>query len=182
MLRLSESELIGRGMCRSCYRHPKREDLCVKVYRKKFRAKTHRKEVLEIGRLRKRTHQLVIPAYHGSVETNLGRGDVYDRILDQDGRSITFRDYLQEVCLEEAFITRDLLFNDLYQSAAVFADLNCGNILVLRGGNKMRFAIVDGLGEGTLIKVESLIPYLARRKLMKIWPEVEEEVRRLVEG
>jgi hypothetical protein len=181
MIQLNDKLLVGAGMMRSCYRHPEEAGKCVKIFHKKFRQRTHEKEVRELARLRKRKskHSLIVPRYYGEAETNLGTGYVFD-LVTADGKDCpTFRTWLQSHP-EKAEAAREQLSRDLLQSAVVFADLNCGNVLVVEEEGTIRFAVVDGLGEGTLIKVCSRVPFFARRKLKRKWSVIENEVKEIL--
>ena len=125
--------------------------------------KAHSREVLELKKLSKRTIDLVIPKYHGEVETNLGLGHVFDLILATDGSHLPNLQFFLESYPESALETLEKLRRDLKQSKGVYHDLRTDNILVLNNGGK--FAIIDGFGDWAFIKFCSYSSYLAKKKV-----------------
>ena len=181
MVTLGKEMLLGKGMMRSCYRSPEDEKKCIKVYRKELKEHAHQKEIREIKRLRKRKHSLIIPDYYGEVETNLGTGFVFDLVENGNRDCLTLKKWLA-VNPEKAPLVRETLYRDLVQSAAVFAELTTGNIMVVEEGDSLKYAVVDGLGEGTLIKICSTIPYFARRKCERKWVRLEREINEIAQA
>ena len=182
MLSIKDDDLIGKGMMRACYQHPDSEDQCIKIFHKKKREENYLKEVKEMRRLSGRGgHSLVVPKYYGTVATNKGTGYVFELIRGKNGDAITLRDYLanngdEVACIEEK------LQGTLLESGAVFQDLNCGNILVLEEQEGVKFAVVDGLGEGAWFKICSFVPYFARRRLKRKWSPMAAEMKQLAAG
>ena len=179
---LKDDDLIGKGMMRSCYQHPDSLGKCIKIFHKKIRLKTHAKEVKEMRRLlRRRGHSLIVPQYFGTVETNKGTGFVFELIKGANGSAPTLRDYLEKNGEDLPAIKRKV-YEALFQSTAIFTDLNCGNVLVLEEPDEVKFAVIDGLGERAWFKICSLSPYFARKKLKRKWSGMAEEMDQIGGG
>ncbi len=81
MIYLSDDIKLGRGTTRTCYLHPENEDLCIKVMHSHSKLKINFLEYKFYKKLaRKRVSLQHLPKCYGFVETNLGKGLVYERI------------------------------------------------------------------------------------------------------
>ena len=181
MLTLKENDLIGLGGVRSCYKHPDNPRRCIKIFHNysSYSNKLHKMEVNELNRLSKKSFKLVVPKYYGSIMTNFGEGHIFDLIQTSKGKiCLNLKDYLtrhpQEV---ERSITQ--IYRLLMESSGIFVDLRMENILVIEGEESVRYAIIDGFGEGTFVKKCSLIPFLGRRKTTRKWKKVLPSIRAL---
>jgi hypothetical protein len=177
MVVIEEKDLIGEGRTRACYQHPDFPDKCIKVFHMQCREKrTHRKELKETRRLlRKKLSLLVVPDFHGTVETNLGTGFIFDYIKGESGEAPTLRNWIK-AHPEGVNRLKTRLYDILLDSTAVFSNPHSDNLLVLDDGEELKFAIIDGLGEKPFIKVRSFIPYLARKRFKSQWPGLEKEI------
>ncbi len=173
VITLHESLLIGVGGRRKCYRHPENPRLCVKVYHSASNdaSKTLKKEIVELKELKRllsKTTSIIIPKFYGTVETNFGCGYLFEYILNDDGTDChTLCQWLDKYPLQ-AETLRNKLYQQIYDDCIVLSDLHMENILIKEmENNEIQFALVDGLGEPTLIKVRTLFPYFLRRNLPK---------------
>ena len=94
---LSDEHIIAKGNARVCYLHPLNQNLCIKL---PVRAKSIRgikKETNYYKFLKKKNIDwTMIARYHGPIKTNLGVGEVFDLIRDDDGSiSKSMRYYLR---------------------------------------------------------------------------------------
>ena len=182
MVCIKDTDFIGKGLNRSCYRHPDFKDKCIKIFHENSNTKSLQREIRETKRLLLRDHgSLVIPQYFGEVETDRGPGFVFELIQGKEGAAPTLKEYLLSHS-EEVERIKGELYSALYQSAGVFSDLSVGNILIKEEPDGVRFAVIDGLGEGTLIKVCSMIPYFARKKLQRRWRGFARRIDTIVAG
>lgn len=185
MINLSQAVFIGKGKNKQCYVHPEDPSLCIKVSNEGANPKELKKELREFIRLRKkaphRHSELTIPKYHGSLETSLGTGYVFDRIVKADGSYYpTLKQHLQEKSPNRKVVTEIIqkLYNDIYQSAAIISELNADNVLVL-SANPYQFSLVDGFGEGASLKISEWHPHFARRKFTRKFPFLKAEIERI---
>lgn len=81
MVYLSDDSKLGRGTTRTCYQHPENENLCIKVMHSHSKLKINFLEFKFYQKLAKKKVPLEhLPQCYGFVETNLGKGLVYERI------------------------------------------------------------------------------------------------------
>ena len=84
----SDPLIVGVGHHRTCYIHPQDASKCIKVIHNPVKHAFNEVK-REVGYYRYLAKHLKdwrgIPRFYGAVETNLGRGFVYDRIIDFDG-------------------------------------------------------------------------------------------------
>ena len=172
---LSPQLFVAEGTDRKCYRHPDKNDLCVKVLHPGVRPGRFLREVKYYARLQRRgalfTH---LSAYHGIVDTDLGKGAVFDMVLDDDGRvSRSLHYHLKQNDRQFnhwAAAEIEALKKDLFDQWIACHDLNPTNILVKRlGFDEYRMVVIDGVGHNHYIPLASYSPVHARRKLLRVW-------------
>lgn len=171
-LRLSEADVMSRGTSRICYRHPRDPGQCVKVNRPGNPSVPNDIEFDYYRHLMRRNVPLRhIAACHGWVETDQGRGLVFDRIAwdgAPDGPSVDLATAILERRLPEEDLARGLeefvRFLETYR--ILWTDENPTNIGV-KTRPELRFVIVDGLGGRRMLDLKYLVfrsvPWLARR-------------------
>jgi hypothetical protein len=172
---LSAQLFVAEGTDRKCFRHPDKSNLCIKVLHPERRAGRFWREIRYYSSLRRRGADLQhLSRFHGLVDTNLGKGAVFDLVLDDDARvSKSLDHYLDQ---------NDRGFNDwvvgeienlkqnLYQEWIVFHDLNPTNILVKRlGFDDFSLVVIDGIGHNHSIPLASYSRLLARKKITRVW-------------
>lgn len=174
MLTLREDHLIGTGTRRKCYRHPEDPGKCVKVSTVvKGRDQQTKREIAyyrKYGRRGCPLHHLA--GFHGPVETNLGRGWVFDLITDPDGgisrplgRMIKDGTPVAELQAE-----LDELRAYMFEHGIICGDFNHDNILVQRQPDgSRRLMIIDGLGNSDYIKLADFWRPHCDRKLVRKW-------------
>ena len=174
-----DSHFLGKGVTRYCYYHPEDRNKCIKVYKDCPKARPHTltREIGELQRLSKKNLLgLKVPKYYGSVETNKGEGFVFELIRDMDGSvSQTFKHYVEQDPSQRERLKKGL-YEVLLGNAPVLSDLNPGNVLIQSTPNGNRFVIIDGLGEGTFIKVATMIPFFARRKVRRKFHQIDDHL------
>lgn len=172
---LSPQDFVAEGTDRKCFRYPGRDDLCIKVLHPERRAGRFWREIRYFARLtRRRVDFSHVAAYHGLVDTSLGRGAVFELVRDDDGqvsKSLDF--YLRRDDPEfEAFAAREIenLKQDLYRQWIVFHDLNPTNILVRRlSYDEYRLIVIDGVGHNHFLPLASYSRRFARKKIVRAW-------------
>lgn len=81
--------VVGVGRHRACYIHPEDASKCIKVVHNpgEHAFQEIKRELAYYKHLESYLKDWSgLPRFYGEVETNLGRGFVYDRIVDFDGR------------------------------------------------------------------------------------------------
>ena len=183
MLNLDKSSLVGKGLRRKCYRHPKDSNLCIKivVFGNGDESKREKKYYRH---LKKRGISWdMIPKFHGDIETNLGTGSVFDLILDSDGAvSKTLQYYLSSNDKLKAHykgLSNALysLKNYLLTQRIITMTLKPKNISCkkMRSGN-FRLFVVDNIGNSDFIPVCNYSRFFARKKILRKWNHFERSI------
>ena len=182
MVKLEETQFIGKGRTKACYSHPSNEMLCIKIiHNSNANPKELKKELRELARIERKKHSslpfgLIIPRYYGTIDTTLGIGYIFDKIIKKNGSEYpTLRAYLtkKNTTLNEGKILLKFIHDKLYESAIIISELNPDNILIIQEGEEPSFALIDGFGEGAIIRLAEFLPYFARQKMMRKFPPFE---------
>jgi len=172
---LSAKQFVAEGTDRKCYRHPSEASLCIKVLHPERRSGRFWREIKYYSSLRHRDADFLhLTNFHGLIDTNLGKGAIFDLVLDDDARvSKSLNYYLaQNDRGFNAWIVDEIesLKQNLYQQWIVFHDLNPANILVKRlGFDEFRMVVIDGIGHNHFIPLASYSRMLARKKISRVW-------------
>jgi hypothetical protein len=172
---LSATEYIGAGTDRACYRHPSRPECCIKILLPERHPRRFRREIRYYRRLAfRRIDWQRMTRYHGTVRTNLGKGAIFDLVLDYDGgvsKSLEFYLHREDPGFGDWAIRElNALTRKFYDDWIVFHDLNPGNLLVQRlGAGNRRLVVIDGIGHNHFLSVANYSPTFARRKLVRVW-------------
>jgi hypothetical protein len=176
MIELKTDDLIGRGRTRCCYRHPDDPDKCIKIDHRKHGGPTAKEAAYyrKLARMRPDFSYQHIPRFHGFVDTNLGKGGVFDLIRDEtDGQiSRPLNDYIHagEVSADDPLWreAHSHYLKTLYDEAIIIRDFNPGNVCARRmrdGGYQL--VTIDGIGHRDFIPLCDYFPWFARRKLRR---------------
>lgn len=176
---LDDSLLIAKGGERDCYLHPHDNTKVIKTLHKKD--EHNNQNELEYSYMkyitkRKNINLSQVTDCYGYVNTNLGKGLVFDRVLDFDGTpSKSFR-YLVAYNLisrEEQENLLEDLNNYLEKNKILFHDNSMTNIFYKKlSENKSTLVIVDGLGAkrlGFKFWLYMNIPLYRNYKIKKQW-------------
>lgn len=192
MLILSDKSPLGTGRHRKCFFHPDNEDLCVKIIYNYGDGgeKEVRRELSYLNHLKKTLSDWsCIPRYHGTVETDLGVGYIYDLVRDFDGK---FSENLETKILqcqcdaEWEKLKRVLpkLKTYLFSNHICTMNIKSYNILCKKGKDGNYTPIIcDNLGESTFLPIARWSYYICNKKLERQWDRFlkTSDVSRLVE-
>lgn len=177
MLILNKDLFIGEGGNRSVYDHPEEGNLCIKILHTNCGSEPLHCQKREIN-VYKKIERRRIPSNHfakylGTVDTNLGRGYVYEKVMDYDGKvSTDLYSYLSSLSERNEEILEALreLGKFVVRERIFFGDPREGNILYQKTSEKSyELVIVDGLGDHVFISVSQWIPSVERSRIMKKW-------------
>lgn len=180
----SHESVIGIGHHRVCFIHPDDTRLCIKVvYNHSGNAdKELYRELKYYERLNRTLKDWRgVPRYHGTVETNLGTGYVYDRIVDFDMQPSQRLDqrYSVEDMAEQAEEMSVLLENlkaYLADNQLVTMSLKPYNILCRRVSETELFPVIcDNIGSATVIPLEMFSRRFYMLKLKRLWARFEKQ-------
>lgn len=153
-IELNDTYLIAKGGERACYIHPQDSTKVIKILDIKMKDKHNNQNKLEFIYMNylknKKVDLSLVTDCYGYVETNLGQGLVFDRVLDYNGEPTkSFRYYVAYKLLsyeeQNRLITQ--LKDYLYKNMILFVDNSLTNIFCqeYKKGN-YKLIIVDGLG------------------------------------
>ena len=195
MIKLDENLLIAKGGERDCYIHPEDKTKVIKVLHKNgIHNNQNKLEYSYMKYLKKKGSNLSsITDCYGYVKTNIGKGLVFDRVLDFDGvPSKSFRYYLANklIPLKEQEILINELKEYLEENLILFVDTSLTNIFCPKiDENSYKLVIVDGLGakrtgvKFVLYKMsKSYTKYKIKRQWEKFMKMYEKDVKRAALG
>ena len=180
------SEPLGKGRERTCYQHPHDASRLIKIPSTDINTQT-RREIDFYRRLQRRggVQYTQIPAFYGSVETNLGQGIVVDLISDIDGSvSKTMRWYLERDMSIQAFepYLDELRAFLLRNEVIINHDLVLGNILLQKyAQDRQRLVIIDGIGDVVRIQWLNRFSSHVRAKIERRWARFIKHIYRCPE-
>lgn len=175
MIQLSETTFIAKGKLRSTHEYPGNDSLCIKIcndspvaiHRQKREVKFYKKM-----EKRKISFEYIAP-YVGEVQTNLGTGYIYQRVINPDGsipcdlnellRSSDEgnQEILQQIQQLGLFLKKHSIF---------FHDALLCNILCRKEANgKYSLILIDALGDTVAIPIFNYIKKNADKRITKKW-------------
>lgn len=161
-LKLSDDLLIAKGGERGCYIDPRDNSKVIKVlYSQDQKHNNQNKlESIYMDFLKSKNVDIsYLTNCYGFVQTNIGEGLVFDRVMDYDGTpSKSFRYYLANKIISEGLQQELLneLKENIEENLILFIDTSLTNIFCKKlSQEKYQLIIVDGLG--------------AKRLGMKFW-------------
>ena len=179
---LYDSLFIGEGGSRNCYVHPFDVNLCIKTTKKQSHQRSVDREVGYYKRMKKRGNSFsMIAKYYYSVETNQGKGEVYELVRDYNGEiSKDLKYYLN---LKDESITQQVtkLVEDLRvylkDENIRFSDL-CSHNILLKKINEKEYAlvIIDGIGDNNQVPLLEYFPFLGIKRSIKKWEKFRLEL------
>ena len=167
----SDPLVVGVGRHRVCYIHPKDPRKCIKVI---YNSGSHafqeiKREVSYYRHLEKYLKDWSgLPRFYEEVNTNLGIGYVYDRIIDFDGRpSETMDQRYRDIHTEASFIEEKQLVDNLEKylldNHVVTMTLKPYNILCHRISRNELFPVIcDNIGVAAFVPLAYVCPWYAR--------------------
>jgi len=172
---LPASLLVAEGAYFKCFQHPTAAHYCIKVLLPQHHPVCCQRRVNYFKALHRRGIYLEhIAAFHGLINTSLGKGAIFEMVLDDDQRvskSLAYYLALNDKRIN-AWVTRELesLKQSLYDHWIACYDLNPTNILVKRlGFDEFRLVVIGGIGHNQFVPLASYSRVCARKKLINAW-------------
>lgn len=189
---LNENLLIAKGGERDCYIHPNDSSKVIKTLHSE--GNHNNQNELESNYMnylkKKKTNLSLVTDCYGFIETNMGKGLVFDRVLDYDKTpSKSFRYYLANklipISIQKELIEELRIY--LEKNRVLFVDTSLTNIFCPKiSENKFKLIIVDGLGaKRTGIKFlfyklsKSYTQYKIKRQWAKFMTMYEKDIKRV---
>lgn len=180
MLELDESAPVAIGEHRKIFEHPEDRNLCIKVIWDGGAKETQREEKYYRLLEKKNISWELLPRYYGFIETNLGRGAIFDLVRDYDGglsRSLGYyiaSDTLEEahqLSLSRAFVA---LKEYLCRYGVITMKLKSQNIVFRKLDDvEGELVLVDSVGNSDLLPICDYSAFFARRKVLRKWRRFE---------
>jgi len=151
-IHLNNDLLLAKGGERTCYLHPHDSTKIIKITPENKRHRDQNKLDYHYYHYLIKTQKNLkfVPECFGFVETNLGEGLIFMRILNYDGspsHSLKYIIYHKKIKIKKQRKLLIQLLNYLREQKIVFGDVYCDNIFCQEvKENKYQFIIIDGLG------------------------------------
>ena len=183
-IEIDESLTVAQGANRTCYRHPEDFNKCIKI--PKINGLTA--QLLECEYLQKQVSKNIswkhMSRYYGEIETNLGKGYVYELIRDYNKAiSLPFSYYFEKISrmdipLKNLLRSLGELKEYLLENEIIVKSVKPYNILFKRINQKDGIAvIVDNIGHhNNRIHISDHISFLARKDIKNKWEKFEQEL------
>lgn len=180
MINIQPSDLIGKGVHRECYIHPKNADQCIKIVYRGGEAETVREQKSYRYLAKRGISWEMLAKFHGSIDTNLGTGAVFDLVRDYDGSiSKTLDTYFKltdETTISYSNIVQCLceLKHYLLEYNIITMAFKPKNILYKRLSHTTgRCVIVDNIGNSDFIPICTYNKFLGNKKILRKWDRFE---------
>ena len=174
-VQLNKSNLIAAGTNRACYSHPDDDKKCIKITISGNDKETKR-EISYYRYLQKKGILWdMLAQFYGTLETNLGEGEVVELIRDYDLNVSKSLDYYFRNIQSQEEIQKfiDLLIQlkkYLYEEKIYVKDLNAVNVVYQKYNNREgRVVVIDGLAHSNYIPFSREIESLTIKKIDKSW-------------
>lgn len=181
MLTLESSALIGSGLRRECYFHPEDENKCIKVVVSGDHKETRREQSYYRMLEKRNISWRMLARFYGNVDTNLGKGAVFDLIRDYNGEiSKTLGYYLSAI---SETVRNDLILDHalprlkqyLLKWKIVTMSLKPQNIVYRKTHKSKGFlVIIDNIGNSDFIPICNYADWMAIRKIHRKWQRFED--------
>ena len=189
MIELEPDHRFAGGYHRDCYVHPADESLCIKVSLRGNFTESTREAKYYKHLQRRHVPWDLLPRFHGFVETNLGRGAVFDLVRDHDGKvSATLEHYLRSpesmaANIDGLSAAFGALKAHLIEHRIITRTLKAKNIVYqITGPVAGRLVIIDNIGNTEFFPVGNYVGVFARRKITRKWARFEMDVLREFKG
>ena len=184
MINLTDDLIVGDGNQKSVYAHPTEKNLCIKILRTPddpdFKKESRYRKALG-DRADKMT---LLTKYFGEVETSKGKGYLFERVIDFDGKnSQTMFNVLDDTVADRKLLpaTEKLLLDfkkTYFDEKFLLAGVDPDNYLVQRTSKTARrVRIIDNIGIASFIPLPYYFDYFAIKRAKKYWRRFVEQMR-----
>jgi len=182
MIEIKEENYFGKGEFQKCYIHPNNDNLCIKI---KTNNNPNNKRVeieleyflrIQKKKLKNNSDYSFIVYYHGTQNTNLGEGYIYDLIRDETTNKIskTLFDYLK---MENSPISDNIFMAELkklkkklIENKIVVRDLTGKNICCrILKDNTIQLIVIDGVGHREFFPFVNWFSLFSRIKTNRVY-------------
>ena len=169
MIILTDDLYLGVGNHKTVYAHPTDKNLCVKILHTlddpDFAKESRYRKALG-DRADKMT---LLTKFFGEVETSKGKGYLFERVLDYDGKVCqTMLNVLDDTIADKKLLLdfKQTYFDEKFLLAGVDPD----NYLVQRTSpTERRVRIIDNIGIASFVPLPYYFDYFALKRAKKYW-------------
>jgi len=181
MIELNESLYFSKGTTRKCFFHPEHDDLCIKIPLENEGKRTRgilraisRENKFYLKLKKQKASWEHLSEYKGDVDTNFGRGSVYQLIRNDDGEiSTNLERYLQSNSpienSDELSNELDKLYNYMQKNRILTTSLLPRNVVIQKLDGRVKLVIIDDIGNSEFIPVSQYMTSFAQRKIKRKW-------------
>ncbi len=177
---LTDDLFLGRGNHKEVFIHPTDKNLCVKIL---FDTpdEDFDREMRYRRALGKRVDTMtLLTKYHGEVDTDRGRGYVFENVIDFDGNeSRTILSHIENPTSVDDLIAILLEFKrDFIEQKFVAAGMDPDNFMVQRlSPTERRMKIIDNIGTSARVPILYYSDFLMARRAKKYWRRFVREIQ-----
>lgn len=177
---LTDDLFLGRGNHKEVYIDPVDKNLCVKLLFVEPDEDFER-EMRYRRALGKRVDSMtLLTKYYGAVDTNRGRGYVFERVLDFDGaESETLLNHIENPSSSDDLIDILLHFKAQFIGEKfIAAGMDPDNFMVQRISPTERLVrVIDNIGTSARLPILYYSDFLMERRAKKYWRRFVKEIR-----
>lgn len=177
---LTDDLFLGKGNHKEVYIHPADKNLCVKILYVEPDEDFER-EMRYRRALGKRADSMtLLTKYFGEVDTNKGRGYIFENVIDFDGsQSRTLLDWLTAPDSIGSLVKGLLDFKrDFIGQKFAAAGMDPDNFLVQRTSpSARRIRIIDNIGTSARVPLLYYSDFLMARRAKKYWKRFVREIQ-----
>lgn len=179
VLVLTDNDLIGAGAHKVAFIHPQDKNLCVKIAKNVHDVDLKRELAYRSIMAKQHKTTTLMPAYHGTIDTNKGIGHVFERIFDCDSQtSLTLDVYIRHIAetlspQEAQTHLKSLLASfkaRWFEEKIVTSNIELVNFMVQRKApDDVSIRIVDNIGTPVLIPLAYYSEFFAKKRVARYW-------------
>ena len=176
ILKINEELFIGSGGHQATYIHPLDKTKCIKIPHMKDDGDVRKEMRYRRMCAKKLAKSRLVTEFFGTVETNLGLGYIFERVLDYNGKtSKNLKDFLPKTAPDSQTLQRiwTILLNfksDFLRENIAIVDTDIENFMVQEPApGSYRVRIVDNIGTPVLIPLVYYFHFAAEWKAKRMW-------------
>lgn len=176
MINLTDDLYLGTGMHKTVYVHPTDKNLCIKILHTTPDPDLDREFRYRKALGKHADSKTLLTKYFGEVETAQGKGYVFERVIDYDGKpSKTMLNLFEEAIHDKTFLPeleKILLdFKCVYFAEKILlAGIDADNYLVQKvSPTETRVRIIDNIGTSAFIPLAYYFDSFAGKRAKKYW-------------
>lgn len=173
---LTDDLYLGTGMHKTVYAHPTDKSLCIKILHTTPDPDLERELRYRKALGSRADSMTLLTKYFGEVDTSKGKGYLFERVIDFDGKtSKTLLNLFEEAIVDKTklpTLEKILLdFKKIYFAEKVpLAGIDADNYLVQRiSPTEYRVRIIDNIGTSAAIPLAYYIDMFAKKRAIKYW-------------